>query len=93
MGGQYYNSRFGDGYPVKWNVTRRLLDIREEKMNQRFQVENDFRATLESLRVVTILEYPYAVCLESVLGHYTGKLTLADAVNQAQALYLAEDRR
>ena len=51
MGGQYYNSRFGDGYPVKWNVTRRLLDIREEKMNQRFQVENDFRATLESLRI------------------------------------------
>ena len=96
MGGQYYRNGSADGYPVKWNVTAQLLELREEHMNQQFQVENDFRATLEELRAVTILEYPYAVCLEAALGYYTGELTLAEAVSQVQsktAQYLAESRR
>lgn len=96
MGGQYYHSSSADGYPVKWNVTEHLLELREGYMNQQFQVENDFRATLEALQAVAILEYPYEVCLETALGYYTGELSLDEAVNRVQsetALYLAESRR
>ncbi len=96
MGGQYYHSSSADGYPVKWNVIEHLLELREGYMNQQFQVENDFRATLEELRAVTILEYPYEVCLEAALGYYTGELTLIEAANRVQsetALYFAEGRR
>lgn len=96
MGGQYYHSSSADGYPVKWNVTEHLLELREGYMNQQFQVENDFRATLEALQAVAILDYPYEVCLEAALGYYTGELSLDEAVNRVQsetALYLAESRR
>lgn len=96
LGGQYYDNGTADGYPVKWEPTQTLIDLREGYMNQEFAVENDFRATLEGLRAVVIDEFPYRIALEAALGYYTGSLTLDEAVAQVRegtALYLAEQIR
>ena len=96
LGGQYYDNGTADGYPVKWEPTQTLIDLHEGYMNQEFAVENDFRATLEGLRAVVMDELPYRIALEAALGHYTGSLTLEEAVVQVRegtALYLAEQIR
>ena len=61
MGGQFYDTGAADGYPVKWDVTERLLRIREEYLHREFQVNNNFRDTLENLHAVIREEYPYEV--------------------------------
>lgn len=93
MGGQFYDTGAADGYPVKWDVTERLLRIREEYLQREFQVNNNFRDTLESLHAVILEEYPYEVCLKAALDYYEGALTAQEAARQVKeqtAMYLAE---
>lgn len=93
MGGQFYDTGAADGYPVKWDVTERLLRIREGYLHREFQVNNNFRDTLESLHAVILEEYPYEVCLKAALDYYEGELTAQEAAQQVKeqtAMYLAE---
>ena len=93
MGGQFYDTGAADGYPVKWDVTERLLRIREEYLHREFQVNNNFRDTLENLHAVILEEYPYEVCLKAALDYYEGELTAQEAAQQVKeqtAMYLAE---
>lgn len=93
MGGQFYDTGAADGYPVKWDVTERLLRIREEYLHREFQVNNNFRDTLENLHAVILEEYPYEVCLKAALDYYEGELTAQEAARQVKeqtAMYLAE---
>ena len=93
MGSQFYDTGAADGYPVKWDVTERLLRIREEYLHREFQVNNNFRDTLENLHAVILEEYPYEVCLKAALDYYEGELTAQEAAQQVKeqtAMYLAE---
>ena len=93
MGGQFYDTGAADGYPVKWDVTERLLRIREGYLHRELQVNNNYRDTLESLHAVILEEYPYEVCLKAALDYYEGALSAQEAARQVKeqtAMYLAE---
>ena len=96
MGTGLTSSYDADGYPVKWSCTPVLLQTMEQEQDRAFDLRNDFRETLSSLRVTVLYEVPYEACLEAACRYYEGVLTAdeaADQVEKATEIYMAEQRR
>ena len=97
LGMNYWRTYDGDGYPVIWKHVETLIERKEHYLQQDCMVENDYKATITSLRAVIIDEYLFEATLLAAQSCYRTENRLtpeeaAEALIDATRIYLAELR-
>ena len=98
LGSAYRGSDNGGGYPVKWSATEILLARKAVEYNRESGLQNDFEATLGSLRAVVIDKTLFEMALVAAQSCYRSEDPLtpeeaADLLEETGRIYLAEKRQ